>query len=174
DPLNEELAAERKQLAEAEATLREQLAQLDVAREQVKLTDRELEQLAERRRRLADERARLEQGSDEAKKTAQATALSMAQLHERLRRLTEEIKAVQAQPAAKKVVRYRTPVSKPLEAEELLFECHKGRVTFIDVGALIDEVKRGIRTKGEELRTAWEVSDVVGPVGPFQLHYKLE
>jgi hypothetical protein len=173
-PLAAELAAERKQLAEAEAALREQLAQLDVAREQVRLTDRELEQLAERRRKLADERAKLEQGSDQSKKTARATALSMADLRERLRHLTDEIKAVQARPAAKKVVRYRTPVSKPLEAEELLFECHKGRVTFIDVAALIDEVKRGMHAKGEELRTAWEVSDVVGPVGPFQLRYKLE
>jgi hypothetical protein len=174
DPPGRELAAERKQLAEAEAALREQLAQLDVARQQAKLTDGELQRLAERRQRLADERARLQQGSGEAKKAVQATALSMAELHERLRRLSDEIKAVQSRPGAKKVVRYRTPVSKPVEAEELLFECHKGRVTFIDIAALIDEVKHGIRAKGEELRTAWEVSDVVGPVGPFQLRYKLE
>lgn len=174
DPPGPELAAERKQLAEAEAALREQLAQLDLARQQVKLTDGQLQQLTERRRRLADERARLDRGSGEAKKAAQATALSMAELHERLRRLTDEIKAAQAKPAAKKVVRYRTPVSKPVEAEELLFECHKGRVTFIDIAALIDEVKHDLRAKGEELRTAWEVSDVVGPIGPFQLRYKLE
>ena len=54
------------------------------------------------------------------------------------------------------------------------FECRKGRVTFIDVGALVDEVKSGMRAKGEELRTTWEVSDVVGPIGPFQLRYTLE
>jgi hypothetical protein len=174
DPLTPELAAERKQLAEAEEALRAQLAQLDVAREQVKLTDRELEQLADRRRGLADERARVERDSGGVKESARATALSMDELRERLRRLTEEIKAVEARPSAKKVVRYRTPVSKPVEAEELLFECHHGRVTFIDVGALLDEVKRGIRAKGEELRTSWELSDVVGPVGPFQLRYKLE
>jgi len=174
DPLEGALTAERKQLAEVEAALREQLAQLDLARQQVKLTDREVEQLAERRQKLADERARLERGSEKAKQATQAAALSMTDLRERLRRLTEEIKAVEAQPRAKKVVRYRTPVSKPLDAEELLFECHKGRVTFIDIGALLDDVKHGLRAKGEELRTSWEVSDVVGPVGPFQLRYKLE
>ncbi|HKI32977.1 MAG TPA: hypothetical protein VKA46_14085, partial [Gemmataceae bacterium] len=147
DPLHGELTAERRQLAEAEAALREQLAKLDLTRERVQLTDRELEQLAERRQALADERTKIERGSQEANKSAQATALSAEELRERLRRLTEEIKAVQAQPTTKKVVRYRTPVSKPVEAEELLFECHKGRVTFIDIAALIDEVKRGMRAK---------------------------
>lgn len=174
EPLNGELAAERKQLAEAEAALREEAARLDLTREKVKLTDRELEQLAERRSAVAAEGAKSERGSAEAKKTAQATALTGAQLRERLRRLAEEIKAVQAQPVAKKVVHYRTPVSKPVEAEELQFECRKGRVTFIDVGALVDEIKRGMRAKGEELRSNWEVSDVVGPIGPFQLRYTLE
>jgi hypothetical protein len=42
------------------------------------------------------------------------------------------------------------------------------------VSALVDEIKRGMRAKGEELRTAWEVTDVVGPIGPFQLRYTLE
>jgi hypothetical protein len=98
----------------------------------------------------------------------------MEELRERLRRLTGEIKAVQAQPAAKQVVRYRTPVSKPVEAEELQFECYKGRVTFIDVGAMLEEVRRGLRDKGEALRTTWEVSDVVGPMGPFQMRYAVE
>src|SRR5205823_690709 len=123
---------------------------------------------------LATERVSIEHGSEEAKKALQATALTGTELRERLRRLTEEIKKVQAQPATKKVVHYRTPVSKPVEAEELQFECLKGRVTFIDVGAFVEEVKRGMRAKGEELRTSWEVSDVVGPMGPFQMRYTLE
>jgi hypothetical protein len=175
DPLTGELAAERRQLAEAEAALRAELAKLDLAREKVRLTDRELEQLAERRAVVTAEGATIERGSAEAKQAVQATALSGDELRERLRRLTEEIKAVQAQSsAAKKVLRYRTPVSKPVEAEELQFECRMGRVTFIDVGALVDEIKRGMRAKGEELRSSWEVSDVVGPIGPFQLRYTLE
>jgi hypothetical protein len=174
DPLSGELAAERKQLAEAEAALREEAARLDLTREKVKLTDRELEQLAERRAVVAAEGAKIERGSEEAKKAVQATALTGAELRERLRRLAEEVKAVQAQPVAKKVVHYRTPVSKPVEAEELQFECRKGRVTFIDVGALVEEIKSGMKAKGEELRTTWEVSDVVGPIGPFQLRYSLE
>jgi hypothetical protein len=174
DPLEPSLAEERSQLARAEAALREELAQLDLARQQVKLTDRELEQLAERRRAVAAERAQRDSSTETAKKAAKATALSTEDLRERLRRLAEEVQAVQSQPGTKKVVRYRTPVSKPLDAEELLFECHRGRVTFIDVAALLEEVKRGLRAKGEELRTSWQVTDVVGPIGPYQMRYRLE
>src|SRR5437762_369411 len=93
DPLDGRLTAERKQLAEAEAALRDELARLDLAREKVKLTDRELEQLAERRAAVAAERATVERGSAEAKKAVQATALTGDELRERLRRLTEEVKA---------------------------------------------------------------------------------
>src|SRR5205823_2655074 len=42
DPLEGELTEERKQLAAAEAALREQLAQLDLTREKTHLTDRQL------------------------------------------------------------------------------------------------------------------------------------
>jgi hypothetical protein len=174
DPLEGELAAERRQLAAAEAALREQLEQLDLNRERLQLTDHELELLAERSQALTKECTKIEQGTEEAKKAAQATALSAEELRQRLRRLAEEIKAIQAQPSKKKVVRYRTPVSKPVEAEELLFECHKGRVTFIDIAALIDEVKRTLHDKGEALKSTWEVSDVAGPVGPYQLRYTVE
>jgi hypothetical protein len=174
DPLQSQLTEERKQLAAAEAALREQLAQLDVAREKVQLTDRQLAQLADRRQAVATETAKIANGSADVKKVTSAAALTSEQLRERLRRLGEELKAIQVQPTQKKVVRYRTPVSKPVEAEELQFECRRGRITFIDVAALIDEVKRGMRAKGEELRSTWAVSDVVGPIGPFQLRYTLE
>src|SRR5262249_17296648 len=73
DRLEGARTAERKHLAEVEKALREQLAQLDLARQQVKLTDGELEQLAERRQKLAEERSRVEQGSEKAKQATKAT-----------------------------------------------------------------------------------------------------
>ena len=36
------------------------------------------------------------------------------------------------------------------------------------------EVKRGLEEKTKQLRSQWEVSDVAGPVGAFQLHYTVE
>jgi hypothetical protein len=69
---------------------------------------------------------------------------------------------------------YRTPVSRPVDSEELLFECCKNRVTFIDIAALLREVRSSSEEKGKLLRTQWQVHDVAGPLGAFRLRYTLE
>jgi hypothetical protein len=61
-----------------------------------------------------------------------------------------------------------------VQAEELLFECQDGRVSFIDIGAMLREIRNTIRDKGEELRSRWEVEGVTEPVGPYRLHYTIE
>jgi hypothetical protein len=47
-------------------------------------------------------------------------------------------------------------------------------VTFLDVPTLLAEVRRGMEEKAKELRSRWEVTDVAGPVGAFQLRYTVE
>jgi hypothetical protein len=58
--------------------------------------------------------------------------------------------------------------------EEYLFECRHGRVTFANVPALLNEVRKALPEKVEQLRTRWDVTDVAGPVGEFRLRYTLE
>jgi hypothetical protein len=65
-------------------------------------------------------------------------------------------------------------VSKPVQAEELQFECAEGRVTFVDIAALLAEVKRDFEEKGRQLRNQWQVADAAGPVGAFRLRYTVE
>src|SRR5207248_2092449 len=93
---------------------------------------------------------------------------------ERGKRLAEELDALRKQPSPKKTHRYRTPVSHPLQTEEVMFECFRGRVTVIDIAALQDEAARTLRDKGEMLRTQWEVTDLTPPVGAFRLRYTVE
>jgi hypothetical protein len=52
-----------------------------------------------------------------------------------------------------------------------MFECRAGRVTFLDLEALLDEVRRALPAKAEELKTRWEITDVTAPSGAFQLRY---
>ena len=77
-------------------------------------------------------------------------------------------------PSAKQTLRYRTPISHPLQSEEVIFECNNGRVALIDIGTMLEEIRQKVRDKGEQLRTNWEVRDVTQPVGGFQLRYTLE
>src|SRR5205085_11259057 len=110
----------------------------------------------------------------ENEQRAGTAALSLAELRERGQRLAADIQALQKLPPLRKVLRYRTPVSRPVHTEELLFECRGGRVTFVDIAALLAEVRRGLEDKAQLLRSQWQVEATAGPVGPFRLHYAVE
>ncbi|HXG09167.1 MAG TPA: hypothetical protein VNK04_05200 [Gemmataceae bacterium] len=192
DPLERELAEHRHELAQAQDRLLEQLRQLDQIKNAQASPLRELADLAARRQALAQERAGLQRQGMEAEQRVRSAAASLDELRQRERRLKEEIAALEKEAPPKppvlgrglqttpqrappkQVFRYRVPVSRPVQTEELIFECRGGRVTFIDVGALLDEVRRSLRDKAEALRTRWEVEDVAGPIGPFRLRYTVE
>ena len=174
DPVQNELVQQRRQLAEAETVLLEQLRQVHQIQTVQEQTQHDLTAVSTRRLALVGQRASLEHGTAEQKKAAQGAVLSLEEVRQRSRRLQEQIQALQKLPPVRQSLRYRTPVSRPLDAEEMMFECCRGRVTFVDVAALLEEVKRSLRDKAETLRTSWEVKDLAGPVGPFQLRYKVE
>src|SRR5581483_8471136 len=153
-------------LTETQRRLAAQLQEWQKVREQRQPTEQELAALrtrldqVEERRLVLQKSAGIEDG-------AGSVALSIAELKERGRKLTAEIEALRNAPPVKQTLRYRTPISRPLQTEELLFELRRGRIAFIDIGTMLDEVRQIARDKGELLRTQWEVTDMTAPVGTF-------
>jgi hypothetical protein len=94
-------------------------------------------------------------------------------LKTRIDELQKALKQLEAVPAERRALRYHPPISKPVNAGELFFECRDNRVTFIDLEELLDQVKAELSEKREALRNQWQVIDQVGPVGPFALKYVL-
>lgn len=174
DPLVSELEQRRRELALVQNRLSDQLRLLDDARDTEASPAEEWAALETRRRKLEEEQAALDRDAAQHGQVVRAAALSGAELRERSRRLMDDIKALDKLPPLKKTFQYKTPISQPVQAEELLFECQSGRVTFIDIGTMLREVRTLIRDKGEELRSRWHMDGVVGPVGPFRLHYQVE
>jgi hypothetical protein len=174
DPLEEELAQERIQLAEAEKVLLQNLRLIQQGQDWQKQLKREWAELTARRQVLGEERTDWEQRTSAEKNVVQAAKLTLEELRQRCGKLSADIQTLEKSPPVRQALHYRTPVSRPLEAEELMFECRRERVTFIDVAALLEEVKRRLHDKAETLRTTWEVQDRTGPVGPFQLRYQVE
>jgi hypothetical protein len=171
DPLEGEIERQRQELARLQARLLEQLRHLQAVQEDDSLTAGQLAGLSARRQQLDQERAALGRAAAGA---GGGEAPSLADLRERCRKLTEEIRAVEKLPPARKALRYQTPVSQPVHTDELHFECRRGRVTFVDLAALLDDVRSRLDEHGKQLRTQWEVRAVAGPVGPFQLRYTVE
>jgi hypothetical protein len=114
-----------------------------------------------------------EQRSSNAALHAQVkdTEASQKPLRERLAELNQAIKQLEQRPPERRALRYHLPVSKPLGAGELLFECRGGRVSFIDLQALLDEVRSKLPSAVEELSSKWEVSAETGPIGAYKLRY---
>jgi multidrug efflux pump subunit AcrA (membrane-fusion protein) len=177
DPLAAELDRQRRGLAEAQAQLLEQMKQWDQAQQQAATLSGELTALAARRQGLEAERAAVEGARPPGPEPAndfRQVSLSLAEIQARGKKLTEEIDALRKLPSPKRTLRYRTPVSQPLQSEELMFECQQGRVSLVDVGALLEEVRRDLRDREQQLRRSWEVIDVTPPVGAFRLRYVIE
>jgi hypothetical protein len=174
DPLAQELVQYRDVLAQARARLQEQLRHVQEVLNTRAHLEGQLTQVLGRRKSIEQERTTVDQTATEGSRAYQTTAFSLSELQTRQKRLLEAIQILEKQPPVKKLLRYQTPLSQPVQAEEFMFECREGRVTFIDLASLQVEVRRHLEAKGQLLRTRWQVSDVTSPVGAFRLRYTLE
>jgi hypothetical protein len=173
DPLEQEVLKNRQELAKAQARLLEQLRLLQDVQTKHLEKDREMASLLSRRKDLEAQQMSLEKASAPIK-VRQVEALTLAEIQQRRQRLAEEIQRFEKLPPPSHALHYRTPVSRPVYAEELMFECRQGRVTLLDIGSLLAEVRRGMEEKANLLRAQWQVTDVTRPMGAFRLRYTIE
>jgi hypothetical protein len=174
DPLQEELARHHQALDEAQARLLEQLRRLEQVEGDYQQVDTELKQAVAREQGLAAEGSALERTAAENGRTEQKAVLTLAELRERREHLQKEIDELEKLPPPKKTLRYRTPVSQPVHAEEFLFECRHGRVSFIDIGALAADMQGRAQQTRQDLQTQWQVTESTDPVGAFRLRFTVE
>lgn len=174
DPMELELALHRQELDKLQARLLEQLRDLQLVQtDQQQLEDR-LGVVQAHGKGLERERTGLERVKGEQEHGIKQVELSLAQLQQRQRELAAEIRAVEQQPRKMQVLRYRTPLSKPVSTDEFFFECRAGRITFIDIASLMAEMKRAAQAKVEQLRDQWRITDTTTSVGAFRLRYTIE
>ena len=172
DPLTPELERQRRELGQMQAQLLEQMKQWEGVHQLNAAAAEELAGLTAKGRAADAERGHLAGATDGHERGK--LALSLAEVRERSRRVMEELVALRKAPSLKQTLRYRTPVSAPLQSEELLFECYRGRVTLLDIGALLEDARRGARARADLLRTQFQFSDSTAAVGAFRLRYTVE
>ena len=171
DAEKQALEQARQQLAAVRATLLEHLRaqddlkhrkqsldlQLTSARRQTGAIQERVVGIDGQRRKIEAEHARVE--------------LSLAEIRNRADDLRKDLAKLEKQPVTRHVLRYQTPVARTVQSEEMQFEIKDGRVTFIDVEAMVREIKEGMRARAEQLRRQWDVRDETVPVGAFRLRY---
>jgi hypothetical protein len=174
DPLHAEMAKHRQELAAAQARLLEHLRQAGLGQSRIEKSRDELAALGSTVEKQKRERADLERAAGTQRTATQTVALSLEKLRAKEKKLRDEILGLEKMPRLRKVIHYRTPVSAPVDSEEILFECRHGRVAYIEIAALLTEVGRSLDDKGKMLREQWRVEDVAGPIGGFRLQYRVE
>jgi hypothetical protein len=174
DPLQAELESHRRELAKAQAELLEQLRKLGVLQEDRNRIENEDALLLARLSELESGKSKVEKTSKALDQESAGMVYSSKEIRQRMAKLALEMAALRKLPSPKKALHYRVPISRPLQSEELFFECRGGRVTFVDIGALLGQVRERMEDNVKLLRTQWSISEIAGPVGAFQLSYTLE
>jgi hypothetical protein len=170
---DQEARAYEREIAQLRGRLLEQLRTLDIAKSQKA-------EVAQHQATVAAQEATVQRlataSSEKAASVQQALVQTEADakpLKTRIDDLRQALKDLEAIPPERRALRFHPPISKPVNAGELFFECCDNRVTFIDLQELLDRVKIGLGSKTEALRTHWQLEEEVGPVGPYALRYKL-
>ena len=69
---------------------------------------------------------------------------------------------------------YPTPISREVDGPEAHLMISQGRVVFVPMEELVDQLKSQLRRQAYKLADQPELSDTIGPVDGFRLHYTLE
>ncbi len=161
----------QKQLADARAALLEHLRQQEDVRARRKAIDRQTSAINARKNELLQSAGQIEDRKRDIEREQARVGLSLAEIHQRSETLQKELQTLAKQPAVKQVLRYQTPLARTVQSEEMHFEIKDGRVSFLDVEALMREITQGLQAKGDQLRTSFQLTEETGPVGAFKLRY---
>lgn len=172
--VQDDLRTYQAQIDELQGRLLEILRAMELARRDTAKVQSERREVASTQANLYE---RLQHHAREA--TSQQAVLTGGRaeaesLRWRLADLEKAMKNLEMKPRERKALRYHLPVSRPVSASELIFECRDGRVTFADVRSLMELAKKAASDRAEDLRGRWELTETVGPVGAFRLRFQLE
>jgi hypothetical protein len=119
--------------------------------------------IAERRQRL-----------DGAKQADFELARNLAQSRSQLDQLARQREQAESTPGEPVVVEsYSTPISRQVDGPEAHVMIAHGRVVFVPMEALVEELKSQLRRQAYKLADQPELSDTIGPVEGFRLRYTL-
>ena len=121
-------------------------------------------QVQERRQRL-----------DGVKQADFDLARNIAESKFQLDQLARERRQAEDAPGQPVVVEsYPTPISREVDGPEAHLMISQGRVVFVPMEELVDQLKSQLRRQAYKLADQPELSDTIGPVDGFRLHYTLE
>jgi len=174
-PLEGEIEKTKKDLGDARRQLLAYLDQLAKSRSRVEMVREDVEGLKKEQQSLLVQAKKEDEKLAKGRAKITLASLSLDRLQERSRDLLTRIQTLEKEPTQKKVLHYRTPVSKIVEGEELMFECKGGKVSYIDVPAFMHEIKSAVNDdKIREIAKAGSWNATTSAIGAFRLRFSFQ
>ncbi len=103
---------------------------------------------------------------DELAEAIAACERDIATSQQRLNELSSTTQHIQ-------IVNHPTPLSVPVDFEEVHFVIRRGKIAYIPLSSLVDELMSDARRKIPRLFEVPEITGTVGPIGGFRLEYSI-
>jgi hypothetical protein len=153
------------QCSDQMATVQQELAARTAERDQVSTVTMAIE------RELAGRRAAL----DEQSRRRYDVERDLALARDELKRLADQREAAETVTVADaiKIDSYPTPISKTVDGKEAHFQLSGGRVIFVPLEILVEQLRGVLREQTWKMQDAGDLTDTLGPVGGFRLRYNI-
>ncbi|MFO7907108.1 MAG: hypothetical protein ACQESR_12385 [Planctomycetota bacterium] len=170
-----EVEAERDTLASVQSELRGILKKANRQRREIAYRrlerDRILEMLAEAKNQLERKRESLSEEQQDAHDLQSKISAAKDQYND----LKMSLDAVTRGTPPVRVVNHRpTPLAKTVFGNEVHFRLKAGRLAYVPLDELVQQLKTEARQKAWKLRQAPTITETVGPIRGFRLKYTLK
>lgn len=169
------LAADRARVESLRGDVLNVAARIDGLKRETAARDQERMVLATAaaaaRHDLETRRAALDAGAQRDFDLRRALAESRAEL-DVIRSRTEQARSEEG--AVRVVENLPTPLSRTVDDREAHFQLREGRIAFVPMQEIVEEVKADVRLKLDKIRRLSEIAETVGPIGGFRVKYEFE
>jgi hypothetical protein len=171
--LDRRLVHARSEIDQLERSRGELAAELAGARQRVAAKSCTLVQLESERQRSAETADRSTTDLEVLYAELRRQSNELAQARARLVSFADELEQLNAGAAPPRELSLRSPISRPVDSNEIHFELRGGRVTFVNLDGLMNRIRGKTNELEKELRkTGWATAEV-GPVGAFRLRFTM-
>lgn len=183
DPVERESSPEPPELS---SKLVAQVEELEATIDQLKFQNRQLvseeETLALKARDVRQTLSASQQELEAKRVALTRGSMAIAELDQTVEETHRELATLQVmlaetksvQPEATVIKHKLTPVGRQVEDDEMHFLLTRGRVSYVPLNELAEELKSHIQRKKNQLLKTQQYAGTIGPIGGFKMEYMIE
>ena len=153
-------ADDEKQLSQELATRRHaMLMQLEVMRAKHKQRKQEIVEKLDLKQRKQFE--------------VQTQKIQLVSKLEAIEKETNAVAATRIESKVETIDHFPNPIAKTVFSNEIHFRLDRGRISWVPLDELVEQMKGELKLKAEKLKQATETRETIGPIDGFRLKYEL-